>query len=146
MTPPPDRASAGDSSRPQRAIVYVEDNPRNIAFMEDLVSELPDVELLTAPTAELGIELIRARHPNLVVMDIHLPGIDGFEAMRRLRASPETRDIPVIALSAAGRVQESKLITASGFHSYFDKPVDVEALLAAFTLLLDAGQTALSLT
>jgi CheY-like chemotaxis protein len=122
-------------------IVYVEDNPRNVAFMEDLVGELPDVELLDAPTAELGLELIRARRPSVVIMDIHLPGIDGFEAMRRLRASPDTHDIPVIALSAAGRVGDTKQIEGSGFHSYFDKPVNVEALLNALEQLLEAQPT-----
>src|SRR5690349_902448 len=102
----------------QRAVVYVEDNPRNVAFMEHLIRELADVELLTVPNAELGIELIRARHPSVVLMDIHLPGIDGFEAARRLRADPDTSQIPVIALSAAGRVQEAKLLASCGFHSY----------------------------
>jgi CheY-like chemotaxis protein len=135
---PDETGQAGVDARPRRAIVYVEDNPRNVAFMADLLSELPEVELLTAPTAELGIELIRARLPNVVLMDIHLPGIDGFEAMRRLQALPETSHIPVIALSAAGRVQEAKLIASSGFHSYFDKPVNVDALLQALQTLLDA--------
>ena len=123
--------------RPRLAVVYVEDNPRNIAFMEDLFSELPEVELLTAPNAELGIELIRARRPSVVLMDIHLPGIDGFEAMRRLRASPETSHIPVLALSAGGRVHDAKLIASSGFHGYFDKPVNVDALLHTLHTLLD---------
>jgi CheY-like chemotaxis protein len=118
--------------------VYVEDNPRNIALMEDVVSELPDVELLTAPNAELGIELIRARRPMAVLMDIHLPGIDGFEAARRLRASPETSEIPVIGLSAAGRTQDAKRLASSGFHSYFDKPVNVDALLRTLRTLMDA--------
>jgi CheY-like chemotaxis protein len=126
----------GPAGRARRAVVYVEDNPRNVALMADLISELPDVELLTAPNAELGLELIRARCPSLVLMDIHLPGINGFEAMRRLRASPETCHIPVIALSAAGRVQEAKLVASSGFHSYFDKPVDVGALLQTLQTLL----------
>jgi CheY-like chemotaxis protein len=117
-------------------IVYVEDNPRNIAFMEDLVGELSDVQLLTAGTAEMGLELIAAHHPDVVLMDIHLPGMDGFEAMSRLRASPDTSAIPVIALSAAGRMQEAKRIASSGFHSYFDKPVNVDLLLKALEELL----------
>jgi CheY-like chemotaxis protein len=128
-------ATPPGTSTPQ-VIVYVEDNPRNIAFMEDMVGELPNVQLLTAGSAEVGIELIRARRPSVVLMDIHLPGMDGFEAMQRLRASPETRDIPVIALSAAGRMQEARRIASSGFHSYFDKPVNVDALLKALEALL----------
>ena len=124
------------AGRPRRAVVYVEDNPRNVAFMEDLISELPDVELFTAPNAELGLELISARRPSLVLMDLHLPGMDGFEAMRRLRASAETSHIPVIALSAAGEVHSAKLVASSGFHSYFDKPVNVGALLQTLQALL----------
>jgi CheY-like chemotaxis protein len=85
----------------------------------------------------MGLELIRARHPDVVLMDIHLPGMDGFEAMRRLRASPDTSEIPVIALSAAGRMQEGKRIESSGFHSYFDKPVNVDTLLKALESLLE---------
>jgi CheY-like chemotaxis protein len=124
------------SKDPRRAVVYVEDNPRNVAFMQDLISELPGVELLTAPNAELGIEMIRAWRPNVVIMDIHLPGIDGYEAARRLRASPETCHIPVIALSAAGGSQDAKLAASSAFHSYFDKPVNVDALLQTLQTLL----------
>ena len=130
-TSPPDPVA-----RAPRVIVYVEDNPRNVALMEDLVGELPDVQLLTAANAEMGLELIRARNPDVVLMDIHLPGMDGFEAMRRLRASPDTSKIPVIALSAAGRTVEEKRITNSGFHSYFDKPVNVDTLLKALEALL----------
>ena len=128
------------AARPQRAVVYVEDDSRNIALMEDVISELADVELLTAPNAELGIELIRARHPSVVLMDIHLPGIDGFEALRRLRASPETSQIPVIALSAAGRIKETTRAAGSEFHSYFDKPLNVDALLLTLQMLLDASR------
>ena len=133
---PRDSTPAYPGATAPRVIVYVEDNPRNIAFMEDLVGELSNVQLLTAANAELGLELIRARHPSIVLMDIHLPGMDGFEAMRRLQASPETHDIPVIALSAAGRMQEAKRIAGSGFHSYFDKPVNVDTLLRTLEELL----------
>jgi CheY-like chemotaxis protein len=135
--PTPPRAGASTS----RVIVYIEDNPRNIAFIEDLIGELASVKLLTAANAELGIELVRAQHPAIVLMDIHLPGMDGFEAMRRLRTSPDTSDIPVIALSAAGRVEEEKRIASSGFHSYFDKPVNVDALLKTLEKLLGCPST-----
>jgi CheY-like chemotaxis protein len=132
---PAETVAADPGASAPRVIVYIEDNPRNIAFIEDLIGELSGVQLLTAANAELGIELVRAQHPNLVLMDIHLPGMDGFEALRRLRTSPETRDIPVIALSAARR-EESKRTDGSGFHSFFDKPVNVEALLNTLEKLL----------
>jgi CheY-like chemotaxis protein len=77
-------------------VVYIEDNPSNIAFMHDLMGDLPSVDLITAPTAEIGLELIRSHRPEVVIMDINLPGMSGFDAVQRLREWPETRTIPVI--------------------------------------------------
>jgi PAS domain S-box-containing protein len=118
-------------------VVYVEDNPSNIAFMEDLVTDLPSVELITAATAELGLELIRAHKPDAVIMDINLPGMSGIEAMEHLRASPETRDIPVIGLSAAALLQDTKRAQAAGFFRYLTKPVKVDELTRALEELLE---------
>jgi CheY-like chemotaxis protein len=104
------------SGTARHKIVYVEDNPSNIAFMEDLVGELPSVELVTAPTAEIGIELVRAHHPDVVIMDINLPGMSGFDAVQRLREWPDTRDIPVIGLSAAALLKDTKRASEAGFY------------------------------
>ena len=109
-------------------IVYVEDNPSNIAFMEDLLADFERIDLVTAPTAEIGLELIRARKPDLVIMDINLPGMSGFEAARRLREWPETRRIPVIALSAAAMVRDASRVKDAGFYRYLTKPVKVDEL------------------
>jgi PAS domain S-box-containing protein len=131
-----------DSSRlrggegPRLSVMYVEDNPSNIAFMEALVSELGRVELATAPTAEIGIELVRARRPNVVLMDINLPGMSGFEALRKLREWPETRDIPVIALSAAAMDRDKKRAEQAGFYRYLTKPVRVDELTDVLEVLL----------
>jgi len=117
-------------------IVYIEDNPSNIAFMEDLVGELPSVELVTAPTAEIGIELVRAHRPDVVIMDINLPGMSGFDAMQRLREWPETRDIPVIGLSAAALQKDTKRASKAGFYRYLTKPVKVAELTSVLEELL----------
>jgi len=114
---------------PRRTIVYVEDNPSNIAFMQELVTELERVSLITAPTAEVGIELIRSHQPDAVIMDINLPGMSGYDAARRLREWPETADIPVIALTAAAMVGDKKRAAVVGFHHYLTKPVRVAELL-----------------
>jgi CheY-like chemotaxis protein len=118
-------------------VIYIEDNPSNIAFMQDLMSDLPSVELITAATAELGLELIGAHKPDAVIMDINLPGMSGVEAMERLRASPETRDIPVIGLSAAALLQDTKRAQAAGFFRYLTKPVKVDELTRTLEQLLE---------
>ena len=129
-------ASLAAAEGPRYSIVYVEDNPSNIAFMEDLLADFERVELVTAPTAEIGIELVRARRPDVVIMDIHLPGMSGFEAMRRLRAWPETRGIPVIGLSAAAMVRDAQQVISGGFYRYLTKPVKVDQLAQVLEELL----------
>jgi CheY-like chemotaxis protein len=121
---------------PVHLIVYVEDNPSNVAFMEALLGGFERVRLMTAPTAEIGIELVRAHRPSLVIMDINLPGISGFEALRRLQQWPETHDIPVIALSAAAMDRDRRQGAEAGFARYLTKPVKVDELTAALEELL----------
>jgi CheY-like chemotaxis protein len=120
-------------------VVYVEDNPSNIAFMREVMEDLATIDLLTAPNAELGIELICAHHPEVVIMDINLPGMSGLEAVRRLRELPETRDIPVIGLSAAALVSDTKRAKDAGFYRYLTKPVKVVELTAVLEELLARG-------
>ena len=129
-------ASAAGDGPARHKVVYVEDNPSNIAFMRELMDDLRAVELLTAPTAEIGLELVRAHQPAVVIMDINLPGMSGFEALRRLRESPETRDIPVIGLSAAAIVGDTKRAKEAGFYRYLTKPVKVDELTAVLEELL----------
>jgi PAS domain S-box-containing protein len=130
----PSRLATGER---RHTIVYVEDNPSNIAFMRELVEDLPSVELLTAPTAEIGLELIRGRLPKVVIMDINLPGMSGFEAVKRLREWPETRDIPVIGLSAAALARDTARAREAGFHRYLTKPVKVDELTETLERLLE---------
>jgi CheY-like chemotaxis protein len=116
--------------------VYVEDNPSNLAFMVALLGAFERIELLTAPTAEIGIELVRAHLPAVVIMDINLPGMSGFEALRQLRDWPETRDIPVMALSAAAMSGDKKRGAQGGFVRYLTKPVKVDELTSVLEALL----------
>ena len=117
-------------------VLYVEDNPASIALMEDLVDGLGRVGLIAAPTAELGIELARAHRPDLIVMDINLPGASGFDAMRELRALPELAHTPVIALSAAASDSDRRRGLAAGFLAYLTKPLNVDAFIALVEPLL----------
>jgi PAS domain S-box-containing protein len=120
----------------RHTIVYIEDNPSNIAFMRELMDDLPGIDLRTAPTAEIGLELIRAHLPELVIMDINLPGMSGFDAAKQLAAWPETKHIPVIALTAAALGRDLTRGVEAGFRRYLTKPVKVDELMATLEELL----------
>ncbi|MEY2932532.1 MAG: hypothetical protein RL033_3281, partial [Pseudomonadota bacterium] len=121
---------------PRYLVVYIEDNPSNIAFMQDLLGDFERVELVTTPTAEIGIELARARRPDVVIMDINLPGMSGIEASKLLKQWPETRDIPVVALSAAAMIRDAARVSGAGFYRYLTKPVKVDELTQTLEELL----------
>jgi CheY-like chemotaxis protein len=126
-----------DESGDDFTIVYVEDNPSNIAFMRAVVEELPRVKLTSVPNAEVGIEVIREQRPHVVIMDINLPGMNGYEATRRLQQWPETRDIPVIALTAAAMVADKKRLETAGFYRYLTKPIKVPELMETLERLVE---------
>lgn len=129
-------ATLADAASPRVVVVYIEDNPANVAFMEQLLGEFERVELLTAPNAELGVELVRRILPNAVIMDINLPGMSGFDATRQLSAWPETRGIPIIGLSAAAMPRDRKQAEEAGLYRYLTKPVDVDALVSVLEEVL----------
>lgn len=123
------RSSSG--SAPSRTVLYIEDNPANLAFMEEYFSGHDHVRLLTAPSGELGLDLAIAHKPHLILLDIHLPGIDGYEVLRRLRARPDTSKIKIVAVSAVvGKVpvNGNGHGSGSGFDRYFTKPLQVSML------------------
>jgi PAS domain S-box-containing protein len=112
-------------------MLYVEDNPANIGFMRDLVANMfEDVELLSAATGELGIELARAHQLDVIVMDINLPGMNGLQALRELRKDPTTQQVPVIAISAAASERDKQRGLSAGFCAYLTKPVNVDEFVA----------------
>ncbi len=139
VVPPPRDARVSALAESEGAtylIVYVEDNPSNIAFMKDLIGDMGRIDLITAPTAEIGVELVRAHKPDVVIMDINLPGMSGFDATRKLREWPETRDIPVVALTAAAMIRDTERAVGAGFFRYLTKPVKVNELTDALEELL----------
>jgi PAS domain S-box-containing protein len=120
-----------------RVVLYVEDNPANVTFMKDLLSSFEGIDLLTAPTAEMGVEIARSRRPEVVIMDINLPGMSGVDALRVLRAEDDTKGIPVIALTAAASERDKQRGMQAGFYRYLTKPVKVDELLTALETLLN---------
>ncbi|MDM5179076.1 PAS domain S-box protein [Massilia sp. DJPM01] len=120
-------------------LLYVEDNPANLLLVEEIVSFRPDLTLISAPSAELGIALAQSYLPQVILMDINLPGMDGHEAQRQLRANPRTAHIPVIALSANAMERDVKRSIAAGFFAYLTKPIDINAFTAAVDRALASG-------
>ncbi len=112
-----------------RRVLYIEDNPVNAMLMEAVLERLPGVRLECASLPEVGLQLARARPPDLVLLDIQLPGIDGFEVLRRLRAEATTQAIPVVAVSANAMPGDIERARHAGFDDYLTKPIDFERLL-----------------
>jgi CheY-like chemotaxis protein len=122
-------------------VLYVEDNPANVEFMKDLMSGFENVELLTASNAEVGVTLAQSRRPEVIIMDINLPGMSGIDALAALRASPKTREIPVIALTAAASERDRQRGLQAGFQYYLTKPIKVDELFEALERLLVQGKS-----
>ena len=112
-----------------RALLYVEDDPSAQHLMEGIVGRLSNVGMLCADDAEVGLELARKYEPDVIIMDINLPGMSGLEAMKRLKHSAKTSLIPVIALSAAARPQDVALGIEAGFDDYLTKPIAIDEVL-----------------
>lgn len=108
-------------------ILVVEDKETNRKLVRDVLT-FKGYEVAEATNAEDGLRMVRERRPALILMDIHLPGMDGLTALRQLRADPETCDIPVIALTASAMPDEQDEILSAGFDGYETKPIGVKRL------------------
>ena len=117
-------------------IVLVEDNEKNRKLARDVLTH-QGYRVIEAESAEDGLALVARERPALILMDIHLPGIDGIEALRRLRADAGTRDIPVLAVTASAMTHDRQKILAAGFDGYQSKPISVRPFLAAVREALD---------
>jgi two-component system cell cycle response regulator DivK len=109
-------------------ILIVEDNEKNLKLLRDVL-RFKGYETLEAMTGTEGVRLARERNPDLVLMDIQLPDIDGVTALAQIRADASTRDIPVIAVSASVMPDEQQRIVASGFNAYVTKPISVKSFV-----------------
>jgi CheY-like chemotaxis protein len=126
--PPADAPAAADGASPALpavTVAYVEDNPANLALVEQIVARHAGVRLVSAPNGRAGLELIRRERPALVLLDIHLPEMDGYELLARLRADARTRDIPAVALTAQAMPSDARRAIEAGFDEYLAKPIDI---------------------
>jgi len=122
---------------PRRTVLYVEDNPANMKLVVQLIARLPEIQLLTAVNGTLGIEIARSALPDVILMDINLPGLSGIEALKILRADSATGHIPVIALSANAMPRDIAIGLELGFFRYVTKPIKVKELLETLNVALE---------
>ena len=125
----PAQPAEADAAPAARRVLYIEDNPVNAMLMEAVLERVPGIHLACAALPEMGLELAQAAPPHLVLLDIQLPGIDGFEVLRRLRAAHATQAVPVVAVSANAMRGDIERARAAGFDGYLTKPIDFERLL-----------------
>ncbi|HYQ99096.1 MAG TPA: response regulator [Casimicrobiaceae bacterium] len=118
-------------------VLIVEDNEKNLKLVRDVL-QVKGYETIEATTGEDGVALAASRRPDLVLMDIQLPGISGIEAIAALRANAATAHIPVIAVTASVMQQDRKLIMEAGFDAYLGKPLDLKEFLATVKRVLEA--------
>ena len=117
-------------------VLYVEDNDDNVYMLKMRLELLDDFEVVTAEDGERGCAMALAERPDIILMDLEMPGVDGWEATRRLKADPQTRDIPIIALSAHALAGSREKALAAGCDEFDTKPVEFERLVATLRRLL----------
>lgn len=120
-------------------ILVVEDNPLNMELVVDLL-ELEGYSALQATTGEEGLEMAHAEKPDLILMDMQLPGLDGFDATRRLKNDPATRDIPVVAITAYAMRGDAEKMYQAGCAGYIPKPIDIHQFAQTVARFLKRGE------
>jgi two-component system cell cycle response regulator DivK len=123
-------------------LLYVEDNDDNIYMLKMRLELLGDFEVLTAENGERGCEVAASEQPDIILMDLEMPIIDGWEATRRLKGNPQTRSIPVIALSAHALAGEREKALAAGCDEFDTKPIEFDRLVATLRRILAVRRNA----
>jgi len=121
-------------------ILIVEDNEKNLKLVRDVL-QVKGYETVDAGTAENGLRLARERKPSLILMDIQLPGMSGVDALKALRAEPETAGIPVVAVTASVMQQDRQQIMRAGFDGFIEKPINLRKLFDTVQQALAGGKT-----
>jgi CheY-like chemotaxis protein len=130
-----------DANAALRTLLYVEDNPANLMLVEDLIARRADLRMLTALDGITGVAIARMEKPDVILMDINLPGISGIKAMKLLAADAGTTNIPVIALSANAIPRDIKVGLEAGFFRYLTKPIKVNEFMETLDAALQLAQT-----
>ena len=132
----PMAAGAATPELQVKTLLYIEDNPANMSLMQHIIGRMPRIKLSTAHNAELGLEMAVSKQPDMIIMDINLPGMNGLEALEHLQQEPLTQTIPVIALSANAMPRDIERGLAAGFANYLTKPIRVNEVRDAIHKIL----------
>ena len=141
MAPAPAAALETISNLPLRSVLYVEDNPANLMLITELLARRPEICMLSAMDGRSGVELAQATQPDVILMDINLPGISGITALEMLAADPATAHIPVIAISANAMPRDIKVGLNAGFFDYLTKPIRVNEFMDALDRALEVASS-----
>jgi CheY-like chemotaxis protein len=117
-------------------VLYVEDNDDNVYMLKMRLELLGDIEVLTAEDGEKGCEAAAKERPDIILMDLEMPNVDGWEATQRLKKNPDTRDIPIIALSAHALAGSREKALAAGCDEFDTKPIEFDRLVATVRRVL----------
>jgi CheY-like chemotaxis protein/nitrogen-specific signal transduction histidine kinase len=134
--PVDDATDTGTPAR-QHTVLYVEDNPANLKLVQEIVRFRPDLRLVSAPDGHFGLSLARSQRPDVILMDLNLPGLSGLEVLAQLRREPETARIPAIAVSANAMPADIDRALAAGFARYLTKPIDIGQFNEAIDAMLE---------
>ena len=136
----PNHGHDGDGSgNHTRSILYIEDNLPNLKLVEELLREARQIKLLTATKGRFGLHLARHHLPDLILLDLHLPDLPGWDVLAELRSDPKTQSIPVIVISADATASQIKRLLSAGARAYLTKPLDVEEFFRVTSELLESG-------
>ena len=114
-----------NNAQGKRTILYIEDNLSNLNLVQEILRQQPQVELLSAMQGRLGLDLARKHSPDLILLDVHLPDLDGWDVFSQLQGEEATRKIPVIDLSADATARQIQQFMTAGARDYLTKPLDV---------------------
>lgn len=117
-------------------LLYVEDNPVNVMLIEQIIENIPNVSMLTASDGNMGLALARAHLPDVILLDINLPSMSGFEILKTLQDEPSTANIPVLAISAYAMSYDKDKAIKAGFHSYLTKPIKINEFTNELNMVL----------
>ncbi|MDM8558592.1 ATP-binding protein [Candidatus Parabeggiatoa sp. HSG14] len=118
-------------------LLYIEDSRTNVSLVGQILKTRPDIALMSAHTGEMGLELAHIHHPNAILLDINLPGMDGFEVLEHLRKNEDTRHIPVLALTANDSAKNLERGHNADFYDYIVKPLDIKKFLEIISTALE---------